>query len=139
MDVAALKHANYPDHFLDLLQFLCNKYGVDRSQVFVDYSSNPPPPLKGGRAGYYDGLLSFREKDGRPEFLITVFSVARDPLLTLAHEFAHLVNDLTARSFDKKLEPPDESSERSFDDNARRDIAEFKSSHPFNHNKRNSF
>ena len=118
----------YPDLFLDLLEFLCWKYAVDRSRVFVDYSSRPPPPLKGGRAGYYEGLLSYREKDGHLEFLITVFKVSREPLLTLAHEFAHLVKDLKSGNVEKYLRPPDDTAEKTLDDQARKDLAEFWSS-----------
>lgn len=116
-----------PSQFSELLEFLCKKYHVDEGHVFVEYSSRPPPALKGGRSGYYDGLLSFREKDGHPEFLITVFKISRDPLLTLAHEFAHLVKNLKAEAFDKQLGPPDDRAEAFFDDQARRDLAEFES------------
>ncbi len=39
----------YPDQFADFLVFLCEKYHVDRNRLFVEYSSNPPPPnLKSG-------------------------------------------------------------------------------------------
>ena len=117
----------YPNGFLDFLEFLCKKYGVDRNRLFVEYSSRPPPPLKGSRAGYYEGLLSYREKDGRLEFLIRVFEVSREPLLTLAHEFAHLVRDLKSGSVEKSLRPPDDAAERVFDDEARKDLAEFRS------------
>lgn len=79
-------------------------------------------------AGYYDGLLSFRRREGQPEFLITIFKVSRNPLLTLAHEFAHLVEDLKSGDFDKVLQPPDESAEKAFDAQALRDLAEFESS-----------
>ena len=106
---------------------MCEKYHIDRSRVFIEYSSRPPPSLKGNRPGYYDGLLSFREKDGQPEFLITVFRISRDPLLTLAHEFAHLVKNLKAGAFDKQLGPPDEGAEIAFDDQARRDLIDFQS------------
>ena len=123
-----MEETQYPDRFLDLLEFLCEKYGVDRSRVFVDYSSRPPPPLKGGRAGYYEGLLSYREKQGRLEFEITVFKISREPLLTLTHEFAHLVKNLKAGDFAKQLRPPDDAAEKTFDDQARKDLAEFWSS-----------
>ena len=123
-----MEETQYPDRFLDLLDFLCEKHGVDRTRVFVDYSSRPPPPLKGGRAGYYEGLLSYREKEGRLEFEITVFKVSREPLLTLAHEFAHLVRNLKAGNFEKHLRPPDDAAEKTFDDQARKDLAEFWSS-----------
>lgn len=106
---------------------MCEKYHVDPSRVFIEYTSRPPPSLRGGRLGYYDGLLSFREKDGHPEFLITVFRISRDPLLTLAHEFAHLVKNLKTGAFDKQLGPPDERAEIAFDDQARRDLTEFRS------------
>ncbi len=118
----------YPDHFTDFLVFLCEKYGVDRNRLFVEYSSRPPPPLKGGRAGYYEGLLSYREKEGHTEFLITVFKASREPLLTLAHEFAHLVKNLKSENFDKYLRPPDDAAEKTFDDQALNDLAEFRSS-----------
>ena len=94
--------------------------------MFVEYSSMRPPPIKGGLPGYYDGLLSFREKAGRVEFLITVFKAARDPLLTLGHEFAHLVDDLKSRNIGKPLGPPDDAREKMFDDLARRDLGEFR-------------
>ncbi len=123
-----MERTQYPDRFLDLLGFLCRKYSVDRNRLFVEYSPRAPPTLKGGRAGYYDGLLSYREKDGRLEFLITVFRISREPLLTLAHEFAHLVKDLESGKFEKHLRPPDEVAEKAFDDQARKDIAEFWSS-----------
>src|SRR5712691_12281317 len=103
------------------------KYGVDRSRLFVEYSSKRPPPLEGSRAGFYAGLLSYREKDGNPEFLITVFEASREPLLTLAHEFAHLVKNLRSGNFGKHLRPPDDAVEKAFDDQARRDLAEFRS------------
>ena len=115
----------YPEGFSDFHEFLCNKYGVDRRRVFVEYSSNPPPPLQGNRPGYYDGLLSQREKDGHLEFLITVFKIAQDPLLTLGHEFAHLVEDLKLDNFDKHLGPPDDARERKFDDLAIQDLSQF--------------
>jgi hypothetical protein len=93
--------------------------------VFIEYSSRPPPPLKGGGLGYYDGLLSYRENEGHPEFLITVFKAARNPLLTLAHEFTHLVRDLRSGDFRKRLAPPDESAEQALDDQASIDLTEF--------------
>jgi hypothetical protein len=94
-------------------------------QVFVKYDSNPPPPLRGTRPGYYDGLLSYREIVGRPEFLITVFKIARDPLLTLGHEFAHLVDDLKHGSAGKHLSAPVEAREKKFDIIAMQDLGEF--------------
>src|SRR5947209_19037204 len=93
----------YPDQFADFVLFLCEKYCIDRNQLFVEYSSRLPPPIKGTRPGYYEGLLSYREKDGHNEFLITVFKASREPLLTLAHEFAHLVKNLKSGNFDKHL------------------------------------
>jgi hypothetical protein len=84
-----------------------------------------PPPIEGGLPGYYDGLLSFRKKAGRVEFLITVFEAARDPLLTLGHEFAHLVDDLKSSNIGKPLGPPDDAREKMFDDLARQDLNEF--------------
>jgi hypothetical protein len=120
----------YPDSFKEFLAFLCRKYGVDPIQVFVKYDSSPPPPLHGTRLGYYDGLLSYRERDGRPEFLITVFKIARDPLLTLGHEFAHLVDDLKQGSAGKHLGPPDQVREEKFDVLAMQDLAEFQALKP---------
>ncbi len=117
----------YPDRFLDFLAFLCMKYGVDRSRLLVEYSSKHPPPLQGSRAGFYEGLLSYREKNGNHEFLITVFKASREPLLTLAHEFAHLVKNLRSGNFEKHLRPPDDAVEEAFDDQARKDLAEFRS------------
>jgi len=122
-----VKGTEYPDHFADFLVFLCEKYRVDRSRLFVEYSSRPPPQLKGSRAGYYEGLLSFREKDGHTEFLITVFVASREPLLTLAHEFGHLVKNLKSGSFEKHMRPPNDAAEKAFDDHARNDLAEFRS------------
>lgn len=119
--------SQYPDQFLDFLAFLCRKYEVDRKRLFVEYSSTRPPPLKGGKAGFYEGLLSYREKDGNPEFLITVFKASREPLLTLAHEFAHLVKNLKTGNFAQHLRPPDDAVENAFDDQAREDLAEFRS------------
>jgi hypothetical protein len=116
----------YPDQFADFLVFLCEKYSVDRNQLFVEYSSRSPLPLKGTRAGYYEGLLSYREKDGHVEFLITVFKASREPLLTLAHEFGHLVNNLKSGNFDKHLRPPDDMAERALDNQALNDLAEFR-------------
>jgi hypothetical protein len=116
----------YPEHFDDFLVYLCEKYHVDRSRLFVEYSSRPPPPLKGTRAGYYEGLLSFREKDDHTEFLITVFKASREPLLTLAHEFGHLVKNLKSGNFDKHLRPPDDVVEKTLDEQAVNDLAEFR-------------
>jgi len=116
----------YPDQFADFLVFLCEKYSVDRNRLFVEYSSRSPPPLKGTRAGYYEGLLSYREKDGHVEFLITVFKASREPLLTLAHEFGHLVKNLKSGNFDKHLRPPDDMVERMLDNQALNDLAEFR-------------
>ena len=115
----------YPEGFADFLGFLCEKYDVDRSRVFIEYSSKPPPPVRGSRPGYYDGLLSYREKGGHVEFLITVFRAARDPLLTLGHEFAHMVADLRTGRIGKQLRPPDDVLERKFDDQSRQDLNEF--------------
>lgn len=109
----------------DFLEFLCNLYGVDRRRVFLEYSSRLPPTIKGGRFGYYDGLLSQREREGNLEFLITVFKIAQDPLLTLGHEFAHLVDDLSSKKIRKPLGPPDDAREREFDNQARRDLDQF--------------
>jgi len=114
-----------PKGFADFLEFLCEKYDVDRSRVIIEYSSKPPPPVRGNRFGYYDGLLSYREKDGHVEFLITVFRAAFDPLLTLGHEFAHLVTDLRTGRIGKQLGPPDDALERKLDDQARQDLNEF--------------
>ncbi len=122
----------YPEDFTDFLAFLCKKYGVDEKQVSVDYSSNRPPPLRGSRHGYYDGLLSYREKDGHPEFLITVFKIAREPMLTLGHEFAHLVEDLKSGNIDKPFGPPDNAVEmKKLDDRALRDLREFQAQKQF--------
>jgi len=115
----------YPEGFTAFLEFLCEKYGVDRNRVFIEYSSRPPPPISGGRPGYYDGLLSYREKDGQAEFLITVFKAARDPLLTLGHEFAHLVDDLRSGKVGRPLRPPDDARESTFDNQATRDLNQF--------------
>jgi hypothetical protein len=121
-----LERKDYPDEFADFLVFLCEKYHVDRNRLFVEYSSRPPPPVKGSRAGYYEGLLSFREKGGHIEFLITVFKVSRDPLLTLAHEFGHLIKNLKSGNFDKHLRPPDDAAEKTIDHQALNDLAEFR-------------
>ena len=122
-----MEGTHYPRHFVDFTVFLCQKYGVDRNRLFVEYSSGLPPPLAGPRTGYYEGLLSYREKDGHPEFLITVFKASREPLLTLAHEFAHLVKNLKSGNFDKHLRPPDDSAEKALDEQALNDLAEFQS------------
>src|SRR2546426_7558216 len=121
-----MEETEYPDQFAYFLAFLCEKYRVDRNCLFVEYSSKPPLPLKGTRAGYYEGLLSYREKDGHTEFLITVFKASREPLLTLAHEFAHLVKNLKSGNFDKHLGPPDDTTERTLDNQAISDLAEFR-------------
>jgi len=127
-----MTQAQYPDGFTDFLAFLCKKYGVNTSQVSVEYSSNRPPPLLGDRPGYYDGLLSYREKDGHPEFLITVFKIAREPLLTLGHEFAHLVEDLKSGNIDKPLGPPDNAGEmKKLDGRALRDFRQFQAQRQF--------
>jgi hypothetical protein len=115
--------SRYPDGFIGFLEFLCRKYRIDRSQVFIEFDFKAPPPVKGGRFGYYDGLLSYRERAGRFEFLITVFSIASDPLLTLGHEFAHLVDDMRSGNVGKLLRPPDDVRERKFDDQAREDLS----------------
>ncbi len=70
-------------------------------------------------------MLSNREKDGHHEFLITVFRIAQEPLLTLGHEFAHLVEDLKLENFGKHLGPPDDVRERKFDDQAMQDLGQF--------------
>ena len=120
-----MEGTKFPDRFASFLAFLCEKYGVDRRQLLVEYSSRQPPPLKGTRAGYYEGLLSYREIDGRTEFLITVFKASPDPLLTLAHEFAHLVKNLKTGNVGKHLGPPDEKLEEVLDNQAMTDLAEF--------------
>src|SRR5712692_6961440 len=74
-----MEATEYPYEFADLIAFLCEKYHVDRNGLFVEYSSRPPPPLKGTRAGYYEGLLSYRQRNGHIEFLITVFKASPDP------------------------------------------------------------
>ncbi len=121
-----MEGTEYPDQFADFLVFLCEKYHVDRSRLFVEYSSRPPPPLKGTRAGYYEGLLSYREKGGLTEFLKTVFRASREPLLTLAHEFGHMVKNLKSGNFDKHLRPPDDETESMLDNQAMNDLAEFR-------------
>lgn len=115
----------YPERFMEFPEFLCDKYGVNRSQVLTEYGPRAPPPVKGNRVGYYDGLLSSRTEGNRIEFLITVFKVAQDPLLTLGHEFGHLVEDLNSQEIGKSLRPPDDAREREFDNRARRDLDEF--------------
>ena len=124
--MTSVEGTEYPDQFADFLDFLCEKYHMDRSRLFIEYSSRPPPPLKGTGGGYYEGLLSYREKNGHSEFLITVFKVSREPLLTLAHEFAHLVKNLKSGNFDKPLGPPDDTAERTLDNRAINDLAEFR-------------
>ena len=124
--MTSVEGTEYPDQFAGFLDFLCEKYHMDRSRLFIEYSSRPPPPLKGTRAGYYEGLLSYREKNGHSEFLITVFKASREPLLTLGHEFAHLVKNLKSGNFDKHLRPPDDAAERIFDNQAINDLAEFR-------------
>ena len=104
---------------------MCHKYNVDRTQLFLEYSPRRPPSIKGGKRGYYDGLLSHREKNGQVEFLITVFKAAQDPLLTLGHEFAHLVDDLRSDNIGKPLGPPNDTRESRFDQLAARDLDEF--------------
>ena len=121
-----LEQSKYPVGLLDLVDFLCEKYVVDRSHVFVEYSPNLPPSLEGARAGYYDGLLSYREKRGESEFLITVFTVSRDPLLTLAHEFVHMVRDVKAGTMDKHLSPPNDEIEREIEAQALKDLSDFR-------------
>jgi hypothetical protein len=121
-----MEETKYPNRFADFLAFLCEKYHVDRNRLFVEYSSRSPPPLKGTEAGYYEGLLSFREKDGHTEFLITVFKISHEPLLTLAHEFGHLVKNLKFGNFDKHMRPPDDATERALDKQAEKDLAEFR-------------
>lgn len=121
-----METSEYPDQFASFLAFLCEKYRVDRNRLFLEYSSRPAPPLKGTRAGYYEGLLSFREKNGKTEFLITVFKISREPLLTLAHEFGHLVRNLKSGNFDKHMRPPDDEAERTLDNQAMKDLAEFR-------------
>ncbi len=70
-------------------------------------------------------MLSYREKNGHVEFLITVFKIARHPLLTLGHEFAHLVDDLKSGNIDKHLGPPDDAREKKFDNQAMQDVNQF--------------
>ena len=105
---------------------MCQKYVVDRSHIFVEYSPNLPPSLEGARAGYYDGLLSYRETRGESQFLITVFTVSRDPLLTLAHEFVHIVRDMKAGTMGKRLSPPNDEVEREIDAQALKDLSDFR-------------
>jgi hypothetical protein len=128
---------HYPESFTDFLEFLCAKHRVDRNHIFLEYSSKPPPQVRGSRPGYYDGLLSYREKADHVEFLITVFRAARDPLLTLGHEFAHLVADLRTGKIGKQLGPPDDVLERKFDDQARQDLNEFSTQKKIDRTKRN--
>src|SRR6059036_3897316 len=133
--MTSVEGTEYPDQFADFLDFLCEKYHMNRSRLFIEYrsrlfieySSRPPPPLKGTRAGYYEGLLSYREKSGHSEFLITVFKASREPLITLAHEFAHLVKNLKSGNFDKHLRPPNNAAEKAFDKQALNDLTEFQS------------
>lgn len=120
-----MEGTEYPDHFTEFLAFLCQKYRVDRSRLLIEYSHRPPPPIKGTRAGYYEGLLSFREKNSRTEFLITVFELSREPLVTLAHEFAHLVKNLMSGNIDKHMRPPDDETEGLLDRQAIADLTEF--------------
>ena len=120
-----MERTNLPREFNELLLFLCEKYHIDDRRVFVEYSPRPPPRLKGGEVGFYEGLLSYRRKDGQDEFLITIFRVSREPLMTLAHEFSHLVRNLESGNFDKELEPPDEVAERMLDEQALRDLDQF--------------
>ncbi len=115
-----LEQSKYPVGLLDLVDFLCEKYVVDRSHVFVEYSPNLPPSLEGARAGYYDGLLSYREKRGESEFLITVFTVSRDPLLTL---------DVKAGTMGKHLSPPNDEIEREIEAQALKDLSDFRALH----------
>ncbi len=126
--VSMMNETSYPDGFLEFIDFMCKKYELDRSRLFIDYSTNHPPPVKGRRPGYYDGLLSFREKEGHPEFLITVFDVSRNPLLTLAHELVHLVRDLKLGTMNKDLGPPNDRLEREIDEQALRDLSDFRAS-----------
>ncbi len=116
---------HYPKDFANFLEFLCEKYGVDGRRVFIEYSSKSPPAVMGTKPGYYDGLLSYRQKNGQVEFLITVFGVAQNPLLTMGHEFAHLVEDLRSGNIGKHLGPPDDAREGKFDDQARLDLNQF--------------
>jgi hypothetical protein len=127
---------HYPEDFTNFLEFLCEKYGVDRRRVSIEYSSKPPPAVMGTRPGYYDGLLSYREKNGQVEFLITVFAVAQNPLLTMGHEFAHLVEDLRSGSIGKHLGPPDDDREGKFDDQARLDLDQFRMQKKIDESKR---
>ena len=123
--VRQTERTKYPRIFDELLKFLCEKYHIDENRVFVEYIARSPPRLRGGIAGFYEGLLSHRRKEGQNEFLITVFKVSREPLLTLAHEFAHLVRNLQSGSFDKDLGPLDEETERMLDEQAMKDLSEF--------------
>ena len=120
-----MTESHYPEDFTNFLEFLCEKYGVNRSRIFIEYSSKPPPAVMGTRPGYYDGLLSYRQKNRQVEFLITVFAVAQNPLLTMGHEFAHLVEDLRSGNIGKHLGPPDDAREGKFDDQARLDLNQF--------------
>jgi len=120
-----MEETDYPEQFADFLVFLCEKYRVDKNRLFVEYSSKRPPPIIGSRAGYYEGLLSHRERNGHTEFLITVFTISREPLVTLAHEFAHLVKNLKSETFEKHMRPPDDTAEKMFDEQALNDLAEF--------------
>lgn len=114
-----------PEGFAEFFAFLCHKYRMDPEQVFLEYESGPPPRLKGGEHGYYDGLLSHRVRNGKQEFLITVFRIARNPLLTLAHEFAPMMDDLARGRPGESLGLPNEVLEREFDRRAMRDLEEF--------------
>ena len=57
---------------------------------------------------------------------LTVFKASREPLITLAHEFAHLVKNLKSGNFDKHIGPPDDTAERILDNQAINDLAEFR-------------
>ncbi len=119
-----------PEGLAEFLTFLCEKYNIDPRRVYLTYDPDPPPPLRGSRPGYYDGLLSYRERNGNPEFLITVYRIARNPLLTLGHEFAHLLDDLVRGRVGQSLSPPDDERETRFDTLAMRDLAEFRAQKP---------
>jgi len=100
----------YPDHFTEFLAFLCEKYRVGQKRLFVEYSPRLLP-LKGTRAGYYEGTTLFPRKEWSNRISDHGFKLSREPLLTL-HTSSPPSQESESGNFAKHLRPPDDETEK---------------------------
>jgi hypothetical protein len=120
----------YPEHFIDFLAFLHKKYGVSTERVYINYQPEREihDELDGQkyyRAGDFSKHYSPKgEFTGR--YMLSVYK-GGEPLLILAHEFAHMVHDIKTRGAGtaKGFRPPDDPLEKAFDRQAWDDWLEF--------------